>query len=55
MSDYYDRVISYRASMSMFHEMLEQGIISKDDYREISKMLTEKYQLDPSTIFEDIT
>jgi hypothetical protein len=54
MAEYYGRVAVFRASMSLAKEMLVCGIITQDDYSEISRILARKYQLNPSTIFAEI-
>lgn len=50
---YWDQVIAYRMSMTIVKELLEKGIISKEDHKVISKKLAEKYGLDNDSIFED--
>ncbi len=45
MDDYFDRLISYRISMTMADEMLSQGIILPEDHRRIDEIMTEKYGL----------
>ena len=50
---YWNQVIAYRTSMAIAKELLEKGTISTEDYRAISKTLSEKYGLDHDSIFED--
>ena len=43
-SSYWSRVVAYRTSMTIAKELPEKGIITKEDYNVISKMLSEKYE-----------
>lgn len=50
----YEKVKAYRTALSIVKEMQEKGIITADDYAQISLVLAEKYGLKTSTIFSEI-
>ncbi|MBO2517884.1 MAG: hypothetical protein CW338_11560 [Clostridiales bacterium] len=52
-NEYLNKVIAYRASMSMVKELFEKEIITFEDYKNVSKMLAEEHHLDKDTIFDD--
>lgn len=44
----------YQATMSMVRRMLEQGLISKEEYHQIDTIFLEKYRPVFGTLFADI-
>lgn len=48
-----ERVIAFRASMSMVKEMLNRGIISNTDFALIQERLKEKYGFSSRSIFAE--
>lgn len=51
MDEYTEKVKAYRLAMSMAKAMLQRGIISDKDYKEISARMAEKYGISLSSIF----
>ena len=49
--EFYDAVISYKASMKQAKTMLERGLISADDYAKIDTKLAQKYGLNSCSIY----
>lgn len=47
------RIANYRASMSLAKEMLENGIISAEEYAKIDTIMAKKYGLSSCTIFRE--
>ncbi len=47
------RIANYRAAMSLANEMLENGIISSEEYAKIDTIMTNKYGLSSCTIFRE--
>jgi len=45
------RIIQYRMAMSIAKEMLDRGIISKEQYGIIDTIMLEKYGVSSCTIF----
>lgn len=50
----YEKIRDYRTSLAIVKEMQESGIITADDYAQISLVLAGKYGLKTSTIFSEI-
>lgn len=50
----YEKVKGYRTALAIVKEMQEKGIITADDYEQISLALAGKYGLKTSTIFSEI-
>jgi len=50
----YEKVRGYRTSLAIVKEMQESGLITADDYAQISLILAGKYGLKTSTIFSEI-
>ena len=48
-----ERVIAFRASMSMVKEMLDRGIITDSDFRVVQERLKEKYGFSSRSIFAE--
>ena len=44
-------VFLYRATMAVVKKMLDDGLISEEEYGEIDKIMAEKYGLSLSVIF----
>ena len=44
----------YQTTMSLARSMLENGVISKEDYHEFDTIMLEKYQPIFGTLFSDI-
>ena len=49
----YEKVKGYRTSLALVKEMQSNGIITADDYEQISLVLAGKYGLKTSTIFSE--
>lgn len=47
------RIVNYRAAMSLANEMLENGIISSEEYAKIDTIMAKKYGLSSCTIFRE--
>ena len=54
MMEFFDRLVAYKAAMSLAAAMLRQGIISERDYAEIDTIMTKKYGLSLDSIFRSI-
>ena len=52
--EFFDRLVAYKAAMSLAAAMLRQGIISERDYAEIDTIMTKKYGLSLDSIFRTI-
>ncbi len=50
-SDFFQRLVSYKAAMSLAKSMLYQSIISEKEYAEIDTIMTKKYGLSLDSIF----
>lgn len=50
-SEFYKNISSYRMAMSLAKELISRGIITKEEYSEIDKIMTKKYGVSSSTIF----
>ena len=50
----YEKVKGYRTALAIVKEMRGKGIITADDYAQISLVLAEKFRLKTSTIFSEI-
>ena len=50
----YEKVKGYRTSLALVKEMQSNGIITAEDYEQISLVLAGKYGLKTSTIFSEI-
>lgn len=48
-------IMQYQASMSMFKNWFDNGVISLDDLRVIDTKMTEKYGISSSSIFRPQT
>ena len=46
-----ERIVQYRAAMTLAKEMLEKGIISPEEYTKIDTIMTKKYGVSSSTIY----
>ena len=46
-----NRIIQYRTAMSIIKEMLREGIIDEEDYRQMDSIIAEKCGLKSTTIF----
>ena len=44
----------YQATMQMFREMLERGIITRENYAEAEQLMREKYKPVVGTLFSDM-
>ena len=53
--EFFDRLVAYKAAMSLATAMLRRGIISERDYAEIDTIMTKKYGLSLDSIFRTIT
>lgn len=54
MMEFFDRLVAYKAAMSLAATMFRQGIISEKDYSEIDTIMTKKYGLSLDSIFRTI-
>ena len=54
MTEYERKIISYRTVMSLAKSMLNQGIITAEEYAEIDTIMAKKYGLSSCTIFREI-
>lgn len=50
----YEKVKGYRTALAIVKEMRGKGIITADDYAQISLVLAEKFGLKTSTLFSEI-
>ncbi len=50
-SEFFQRLASYKATMSLAKSMLHQSIISAEEYAEIDTIMTKKYGLSLGSIF----
>ena len=50
-ADLFDRLARYRATMAAVKQMLDQGLITTDEYDQIDRMFAQKYGFDLSTIY----
>jgi len=50
-NDFFQRLASYKAAMSLAKGMLHQGIISAKEYAEIDTIMAKKYGLSLVSIF----
>ncbi len=50
----YEKVKGYRTVLAIVKEMQEKGIITADDYAQISLVLAERFGMKTSTIFSEI-
>ena len=55
MMEFFDRLVAYKAAMSLASAMFRRGIISEKDYSEINTIMTKKYSLSLDSIFRTIT
>lgn len=46
--------LNYQVTMKMVASMLKQGIIDEEDYKEINRKFTEKYNPPIGTLLSDI-
>lgn len=51
-NDMYEKVLDYRTAMAIVTTMLENGIISKEEYDKIDTIMTKKYGVNSYTIFK---
>ena len=49
--DLFNRLALYRATMATVKQMLDQGLISSEEYDQIDRMFAQKYGFDLSTIY----
>lgn len=49
--DNFRNVLLYRTTMAMFRKMLEEGLISSEEYAEIDDRIAGKYSLSLSVIY----
>lgn len=49
--EFFERLSLYRATMAAMKQMLNQGIISADEYDQIDRMFAQKYGFELSTIY----
>lgn len=49
--EFQKRIEAYRTSMSLAKSMLNKGIITKENYDKIDKIMTKRYGLSSYTIF----
>ena len=54
MMESFDRLVAYKAAMSLAAAMLRRGIIDQDEYAEIDTIMTKKYGLSLDSIFRTI-
>ena len=47
----FDRVVMFRATMAIVKSMLDQRLISEEEYSEIDRIFAEKYGLNLSVIY----
>lgn len=47
--------INYMTTMTIVKNLLKQGILSEDDYREIDTIMHEKYEASLGSLLFDIT
>ena len=47
----FERLSRYRATMAAVKQMLNQGLISTDEYDQIDRMFAQKYGFELSTIY----
>lgn len=50
--DINQRLISYGMAMSLAKELISRGIITEEEYSKIDKIMTQKYGVSSSTIFQ---
>ena len=55
MMEFFDRLVAYKAAMSLAAAMLRRGIISEKDYSEIDTIMTKKHGLSLDSIFRTKT
>lgn len=51
MDDFRERLTAYQTAMSLARNMLQQGIISEDDYRKIDTIIAKKHEVSSCSIF----
>jgi hypothetical protein len=49
-ADLFQRLSLYRATMAAVKQMLDQGLITADEYDQIDRMFAQKYGFELSTI-----
>lgn len=49
--EYFERLSLYRTTMAAIKQMLNQGLISADEYDQIDRMFAQKYGFELSTIY----
>ena len=50
-SEFFERLALYRATMAAVKQMLNQGLITTDEYDQIDRMFAQKYGFELSTIY----
>lgn len=48
----YEKILDYRTAMIVASDLLKKGIISEKEYNKIDTIMTKKYGLSSSTIFQ---
>ena len=48
-----DNLILYRTSLALYRNMMNEGILSEDDYCQIRTILNKKYGLSSDSIFAE--
>ena len=47
----FERIVMYKATMSLVKSMLNQGLITEEEYSEIDRLFACKYGLDLSVLY----
>lgn len=48
-----DNLILYHTSLGLFERLEKRGVITRDDYRQAVRILTERYGFPPNSIFAE--
>ena len=54
MSEYYKNLISYKNAMMMAEMLLNDQVITREEYNKIDTIMTKKYAISSSTIFSNM-
>ena len=50
-NELFERIVMFKATMSLVKSMLSEGLISEEEYSEIDRIFASKYGLDLSVLF----
>ena len=54
MSEYYKNLISYKNAMMMAEMLLNDQVITREEYNKIDTIMTQKFAISSSTIFSNM-